>query len=123
MLQFEKDITKYLNDIYSTTILSDHVYSIELPLDYDFKDKKVGIYYNYNSVNDDNYKDVVSLDINFYCLENNKMLMLDILNIFDSNLNKKDINNYWLTHKPVYLIPIKEDNLYHYVLSYNVNKY
>ena len=123
MLNFEKDITTYLTDIYKKTGLSDHVYSFELPLNYDYKKNKVGIYYNYNSIDDNEYKNVISLDINFYCLENDKIFMLEILNIFDKALNKKDIDNYWLTHKSVFLIPIKEDNLYHYVLSYNVNKY
>lgn len=123
MLKFEKDITAYLTEIYKNTGLSDHVYSFELPLNYDYKKNKIGIYYNYNSIDDNEYKNVISLDVNFYCLEDDKISMLEILNIFDKALNKKDINNYWITHKPVFLIPIKEDNLYHYVLSYNVNKY
>ena len=42
---------------------------------------------------------------------------------FDEKLNKKDIKNYWITHKSIYLIQLKEEELYHYVLSYNVNKY
>lgn len=116
MLQFEKDLNKYLNDIAK-------VYNTELPLNYDFNKNKVGIYFTVNSVDDAIYKNVFSLDINFYCLDINKIDLLKTIDLFDKNLNKKNIDRYWITHKNVYLIPLKEDNLYHYVLSYNINKY
>ena len=145
MFELEKDLYSYLskiyNDINSLDImyipyfnedpniagvkfkLNDRIYANELPLDYDFKSNKVGIYYVINNVNDNIYKDKVSIDVNFYCLEDDKMNMLKVIDIFDKELNGKDFKNYWIKHKNVWLIPIKEDGLFHYVLSYAVNKY
>lgn len=123
MLEFEIDLNMYLNDIYKDMNLKDKVYNIELPLKYDFKNNKVGIYFTVNSTDDGEYKDVFSIDVNFYCLEKDKTETLKIIDSFDKKLNKKDIKNYWITHKSVYLIQLKEEELYHYVLSYNINKY
>nr|DAY69834.1 MAG TPA: hypothetical protein [Caudoviricetes sp.] len=123
MLEFEIDLNMYLNDIYKDMNLKDKVYNIELPLKYDFKNNKVGIYFTVNSTDDGEYKDVFSIDVNFYCLEKDKTETLKIVDSFDEKLNKKDIKNYWITHKSVYLIQLKEEELYHYVLSYNINKY
>ncbi len=123
MLEFEIDLNTYLNDIYLNMNLKDKVYNIELPLKYDFKNNKVGIYFTVNSTDDGEYKDVFSIDVNFYCLEKDKTETLKIVDSFDEKLNKKDIKNYWITHKSVYLIQLKEEELYHYVLSYNINKY
>lgn len=123
MYQLEKDIFELLNSIYKLTNLSDKLYNDELPLNYNFKKNLVGIYYTVNSIGDNFYKDSITLDVNFYCLENNKIEMLKIVNLFDSKLNKIVFKNYWLTHKNVYLIPLKEDDLHHYVLSFNVNSY
>lgn len=145
MFELEKDLYSYLskiyNDINSLDImyipyfnsdpnlagikfkLNDRIYANELPLDYDFKSNKVGIYYVINNVNDNIYKDKVSIDVNFYCLEEDKMNMLKVIDVFDKELNEKDFKNYWITHKNVWLIPLKEDDLFHYVLSYTVNKY
>lgn len=123
MLEFEIDLNSYLNDIYLNMNLKDKVYNIELPLKYDFKNNKVGIYFTVNSTDDGEYKDVFSIDVNFYCLEKDKTETLKIVDLFDKKLNKKDIKNYWITHKSVYLIQLKEEELYHYVLSYNINKY
>lgn len=123
MLEFEIDLNTYLNDIYLNMNLKDKVYNIELPLKYDFKNNKVGIYFTVNSTDDSEYKDVFSIDVNFYCLEKDKTETLKIVDLFDKKLNKKDIKNYWITHKSVYLIQLKEEELYHYVLSYNINKY
>lgn len=123
MLEFEIDLNTYLNDIYLNMNLKDKVYNIELPLKYDFKNNKVGIYFTVNSTDDGEYKDVFSIDVNFYCLEKDKTETLKIIDSFDKKLNKKDIKNYWITHKSVYLIQLKEEELYHYVLSYNINKY
>lgn len=123
MLEFEKDLNIYLNEIYEDMKLKDKVYNIELPLNYDFKNNKVGIYFTVNSTDDGEYKDVFSIDVNFYCLEKDKTETLKIIDSFDKKLNKKDIKNYWITHKSVYLIQLKEEELYHYVLSYNINKY
>lgn len=123
MLEFEIDLNTYLNDIYKDMNLKDKVYNIELPLKYDFKNNKVGIYFTVNSTDDGEYKDVFSIDVNFYCLEKDKTETLKIVDSFDEKLNKKDIKNYWITHKSVYLIQLKEEELYHYVLSYNINKY
>lgn len=123
MLEFEKDLNIYLNEICKDMELKDKVYNIELPLNYDFKNNKVGIYFTVNSADDGEYKDVFSIDVNFYCLENDKTETLKIVDLFDEKLNKKDIKNYWITHKSIYLIQLKEEELYHYVLSYNVNKY
>lgn len=123
MLEFEIDLNMYLNDIYKDMNLKDKVYNIELPLKYDFKNNKVGIYFTVNSTDDGEYKDVFSIDVNFYCLEKDKTETLKIVDSFDEKLNKKDIKNYWITHKSVYLIQLKEEELYHYVLTYNINKY
>lgn len=123
MLEFEIDLNTYLNDIYKDMNLKDKVYNIELPLKYDFKNNKIGIYFTVNSTDDGEYKDVFSIDVNFYCLEKDKTETLKIVDSFDEKLNKKDIKNYWITHKSVYLIQLKEEELYHYVLSYNINKY
>ena len=123
MLEFEIDLNMYLNDIYKDMNLKDKVYNIELPLKYDFKNNKVGIYFTVNSTDNGEYKDVFSIDVNFYCLEKDKTETLKIVDSFDEKLNKKDIKNYWITHKSVYLIQLKEEELYHYVLSYNINKY
>lgn len=145
MLELEKDLysclSKIYNDINNLDIvympyfnedpiiagiklrLEDRVYADELPLDYDFKSNKVGIYYVINNINDNIYKDKVSIDVNFYCLEEDKMNMLKIIDVFDKELNGKDFKNYWIKHKNVWLIPLKEDELFHYVLSYSVNKY
>ncbi|MDU1203875.1 MAG: hypothetical protein E7A06_13140 [Clostridiales bacterium] len=123
MLEFEIDLNMYLNDIYKDMNLKDKVYNIELPLKYDFKNNKLGIYFTVNSTDDGEYKDVFSIDVNFYCLEKDKTETLKIIDSFDKKLNKKDIKNYWITHKSVYLIQLKEEELYHYVLSYNINKY
>lgn len=123
MLEFEIDLNMYLNDIYKDMNLKDKVYNIELPLKYDFKNNKIGIYFTVNSTDDGEYKDVFSIDVNFYCLEKDKTETLKIVDSFDEKLNKKDIKNYWITHKSVYLIQLKEEELYHYVLSYDINKY
>lgn len=123
MLEFEKDLNIYLNEIYEDMKLKDKVYNIELPLNYDFKTNEVGVYFTVNSANDGEYKSIFSVDINVYCLEKDKTKTLDILYLFDEKLNKKDIKNYWITHKSVYMIQLKEEELYHYVLSYNINKY
>ncbi|WP_434794686.1 hypothetical protein TPDSL_18000 [Terrisporobacter petrolearius] len=145
MFELEKDLYSYLgkiyNDINNLDImyipyfnedpniagvkfkLNDRIYADELPLDYDFKSNKVGIYYVINNINDNIYKDKVSIDVNFYCLEEDKMNMLKVIDVFDKELNGKDFKNYWIKHKNVWLIPLKEDELFHYVLSYSVNKY
>lgn len=122
MLQFEIDLNKYLNDIYKETNLSDKVYNTELPLNFDFSNN-IGIYFAVNSVDDGSYKNVFSIDIHFYSTDINKINLLKIIEIFDKNLNKKNISNYWITHKNVYCISLKEEDLYHSILSYNVNKY
>lgn len=123
MYQLEKDIFELLNPIYKSTTLTDKLYTSELPLNYNFKKNVVGIYYTVNSVGDNFYKDSITLDVNFYCLDNDKIEMLKVVALFDSKLNKEEFRNYWLTHKNIYLIPLKEDDLWHYVLSYNVNSY
>lgn len=123
MLNLEKDLYSCLNELYDTTDLIDRVYPNELSLDYNFKKNKVGIYYTINNIGDFEYKDKVTIDVNFYCLENNKTNMLKVIDVFDKELNGKDFKNYWIKHKNVWLITLKEDNLFHYVLSYAVNKY
>lgn len=145
MFELEKDLysclSKIYNDINNLNImyipyfnedpniagvklkLEDRIYADELPLDYDFKSNKVGIYYVINNINDNEYKDKVSLDVNFYCLEEDKMNMLKVIDVFDKELNGKNLKNYWIKHKNVWLIPLKEGELFHYVLSYTVNKY
>lgn len=145
MFELEKDLysclSKIYNDINNLNImyipyfnedpniagvklkLNDRIYADELPLDYDFKSNKFGIYYVINNINDNIYKDKVSIDVNFYCLEEDKINMLEVIDVFDKELNGKDFKNYWIKHKNVWLIPIKEDGLFHYVLSYAVNKY
>ena len=100
MLQFEIDLNKYLNDIYKETNLSDKVYNTELPLNFDFSNN-IGIYFEVNSVDDGSYKNVFSIDIHFYSTDINKINLLKIIEIFDKNLNKKNISNYWITHKNV----------------------
>lgn len=123
MYQLEKDIFIELKSLYQQTLLKDKIYPTELPLNYDFKKNLVGVYFRFDSVTDSEYKNKYSLDVNFYCLENNKVEMLKVIDLFDNNLNKKVFKNYWITHKNVWLIPLKEDELFHYVLSYNINKY
>lgn len=123
MLNLEKDLYSCLNELYDTTDLIDRVYPNELSLDYNFKKNKVGIYYTINNIGDFEYKDKVTIDVNFYCLENNKTNMLKVIDVFDKELNGKDFKNYWIKHKNVWLITLKEDKLFHYVLSYAVNKY
>lgn len=145
MFELEKDLysclSKIYNDINNLDImyipyfnedpniagvklkLEDRVYVDELPLDYDFKSNKVGIYYVINNINDNEYKNKVSIDVNFYCLEEDKMNMLKVIDVFDKELNGKDFKNYWIKHKNLWLIPLKEEELFHYVLSYSINKY
>lgn len=123
MFELEKDLYSYLAEIYNTTELNDKVHADELDLNYDFKENKVGIYYIINNINDNEYKDKVTIDVNFYSLVENKINMLKVIDVFDEKLNGKDFKNYWITHKNVWLITLKEDELFHYVLSYTVNKY
>lgn len=123
MYQLEKDMFELLSLIYKSTDLVDKIYPTELPLNYNYKKNKVGVYYTINDIGDNIYKNKISMDVNFYCLENNKIEMLKIVDLFNNDLNKKEFKNYWLTRKNIFLIPIKEDELHHYVLSYNINKY
>lgn len=123
MFELEKDLYSCLAEIYNTTELNDRVHADELDLNYDFKKNKVGIYYTINNINDNEYKDKATIDVNFYSLVENKINMLKVIDVFDKKLNGKDFKNYWITHKNVWLITLKEDELFHYVLSYTVNKY
>lgn len=110
-------------DIYNCLSAINNVDNSELPLNYDFNKNKVGIYYKLTNVSDYDYKDVITLDVHFYSLIENKIDLLKLVDIFDEELNKKDFDNYWLTHKNVYLITLIEDDKVHYILTYNVNKY
>ena len=116
MYQLELDIYNCLNAICE-------VNNGELPLDYDFINNKVGTYFNLTNVSGNEYKDVITLDVHFYSLEENKIDLLKLVDRFDKVLNKKSFDKYWLTHKNVYLITLKEDDKWHYILTYNVNKY
>lgn len=116
MYKLELDIYNCLNSIHE-------VNNDELPLDYDFIKNKVGIYFNLTNVTDNEYKETITLDVHFYTLEENKIDLLKLVDTFDNALNKKQFENYWLTHKNIYLIPLKEEDKYHYILTYNVNKY
>lgn len=117
MYELNLDIANVLSSLY-TDILE-----YELPLEFDFTKNKVGVYYTINNIADEHYKGVATLDINFYCLQSNKVEMLKLLNTIDKQLNKKSFKEYWITHKNVYLISLKEDDKLHYILSYNVNNY
>ena len=64
MFELEKDLYSCLAEIYNTTELNDRVYADELDLNYDFKENKVGIYYTINNINDNEYKDKVTIDVN-----------------------------------------------------------
>nr|DAP87182.1 MAG TPA: hypothetical protein [Caudoviricetes sp.] len=121
MIKLESDLNKYLKQIYKSTNLKDKIYNSELPLKYDFNKYIVGIYFELSTSEDARYKNVESLDVHFYAEK--KISLFEIVEIFDKELNKKDIDRYWFTHKPVYLIKLKEDGLRHWILSYNVNRY
>lgn len=122
MFKFEKDLFKILNDIYKTTDLENRIYVNDLPLDFDFKNN-IGIYYSINNIQDSEYKKESSVDLVFSCRKEEKIKMLEVLQKFDEELNKKSIGEYFITHKLIYLIPIKDGDFYYYTLSYNVNCY
>lgn len=122
MFKFEKDLFKILNDIYETTDLKNRIYVNDLPLDFDFKNN-IGIYYSINNIQDSEYKKESSVDLVFSCRKEEKIKMLEVLQKFDEELNKKSIGEYFITHKLIYLIPIKDGDFYYYTLSYNVNCY
>lgn len=121
MIKLEQDLIKYLTEIYKSTNLQDKVYNSELPLKYDFNKHIVGIYFELSTSEDAGYKNIESVDVHFYAQK--KISLFEIVEIFDKALNKKDIDNYWFTHKLIYLVKLKEDGLHHWVLSYNVNRY
>ncbi len=121
MIKLESDLNKYLKQIYKSTNLKDKIYNSELPLKYDFNKYIVGIYFELSTSEDAGYKNVESLDVHFYAKK--KIYLSEVFDIFDEALNKKDIDRYWFTHKSVYLIKLKEEDLHHWVLSYNVNRY
>lgn len=116
MYKLELDIYNCLNQIHTTE-------NGELSLDYNFISNKVGVYFNLKNKSDNEYKDVATLDIHFYSLDSNKIDLLKLVDVYDLALNKKQFLNYWITRKNVYLITLKEDNKWHYILTYNVNKY
>ena len=122
MFKFESDLYKIISNICELINLKDRVYVDDLPVNFNFKNN-VGIYYKINNIQDSEYKKESSLDITFVCRKEEKIKMLEILGAFDEKLNKKVIDNYFITHKLVYLIPVKDGDYYYYTLSYNINCY
>lgn len=115
MINTIKEIGKHLNTF--NLCLGE-----ELPLDFDYS-KKIGMYFDLNSITRYEYKDVIPCDIHFVSLKSKKSELLFLVDIVDKQTNKKIIGNLRFTKKNIWLINTKDDEYEHWILCYNLNKY
>lgn len=98
------------------------IYEDNLPFDFDMKN--VGIFYNIDNLQDEQYKEDISFTINIVASKNNRYKQLALLTKIETMLNKFELSeNTQIIKKNAYLNILDEKDTKTLILEFWVKKY
>lgn len=100
-----------------------NIYEDNLPFNYDLKNQ-VGLFYNIDNVQDEDYRQDISFTINLVATKKNRYKQLAVLTRVEAILNKIELTaDTQIIKKNVYLNTLNEEDKKTFILEFWIKNY